>query len=249
MSFATGIASASASARCWTRPSPPQLTWSSSPPAHTPALYAAALRMTRNERDAEDLVQDALLRAYRFFDTFEAGTNCKAWLFRILTNAFCNRYREREREQEVLNEAESSEANVEQFLAGSPTSGRDAENALLGRMVSADVEKALAAVPPDFRMAVILADLEDFSYKEIAEIMECPAGTVMSRLYRGRKILQGLLHKYAVDQGIIPSSQPAPAVDAGEAGAAAAGDDAQAASSAPVDMAAYRKRRQAGEGP
>src|SRR3954463_239302 len=92
---------------------------------HLQALYSAAVRLTRNERDAEDLVQDAMLRAYRFFDTFEAGTNCKAWLFRILTNAFCNRYREREREAEILTEAESSEANVEQFLAGSAGQGRD----------------------------------------------------------------------------------------------------------------------------
>src|SRR5437588_6193653 len=85
---------------------------------HLPALYAAALRLTRNERDAEDLVQDTVLRAYRFFDGFEAGTNCKAWLFRILTNVFCNRYREREREHEILNDAESSDANVEQFVSG-----------------------------------------------------------------------------------------------------------------------------------
>ena len=164
------------------------------------ALYAAALRMTRNEKDAEDLVQDTLLRAYRFFDTFQAGTNCKAWLFRILTNVFCNNYREREREHVVMTEAESSPANLEQFVGGG-AEGRDVETALLGRMVSADVEKALAAVPSDFRMAVILADLEDFSYKEIAEIMDCPAGTVMSRLFRGRKILQGLLHDYASSRG------------------------------------------------
>jgi RNA polymerase sigma-70 factor (ECF subfamily) len=175
---------------------------------HLSALYAAALRMTRNEKDAEDLVQEALLRAYRFFDTFEAGTNCKAWLFRILTNVFCNQYRDRERENVIMNEAESSSANLEQFLGGASADGRDTETALLGRMVSADVERALAAVPSDFRMAVILADLEDFSYKEIAEIMGCPAGTVMSRLYRGRKILQGLLHDYAVEQGIIQSGNP-----------------------------------------
>src|SRR6185312_8694046 len=172
---------------------------------HLPALYSAAVRMTRNEKDAEDLVQDTLLRAYRFFDTFQAGTNCKAWLFRILTNVFCNNYREREREHVVLTEAESSSANLEQFVGGGPaganTNKHNIKTALLGRMVSADVEKALAAVPPDFRMAVILADLEDFSYKEIAEIMDCPAGTVMSRLFRGRKILQTLLHDYAVEQG------------------------------------------------
>ena len=197
---------------------------------HLPALYAAALRMTRHEKDAEDLVQDTLLRAYRFFDTFEAGTNCKAWLFRILTNVFCNRYREREREHEVMNEAESSPANLEQFLASAAQmgDGRDTEGALLGRMVSADVEKALAAVPSDFRMAVILADLEDFSYKEIAEIMDCPAGTVMSRLFRGRKILQGLLYEYAVEQGIIREARTEGGADA------------------PVDMAAYRRRNEKG---
>lgn len=200
---------------------------------HLPALYAAATRMTRNERDAEDLVQDTMLRAYRFFDTFEAGTNCKAWLFRILTNAFCNRYREREREHQILTEAESSDVNVEQFVGG--VEARDSEGALLGKMVSADVEKALAAVPQDFRMAVILADLEDFSYKEIAEIMNCPAGTVMSRLYRGRKILQGLLHDYAIEQGIIPAGTPS---------SDEAGDDGGKT----VDMAAYRRKREGERG-
>src|SRR3954468_11660875 len=195
---------------------------------HLSALYAAALRMTRNEKDAEDLVQDALLRAYRFFDTFQAGTNCKAWLFRILTNVFCNNYRDREREHVVLTEAESSPANLEQFVGGG-LDGRDTETALLGRMVSADVEKALAAVPADFRMAVILADLEDFSYKEIAEIMECPAGTVMSRLYRGRKLLQQLLYKYAVEQGIIDGSGKHLAPEA-------------EAADKPIDIRAYRKR-------
>src|SRR6478672_11730927 len=124
---------------------------------HLSALYGAALRMTRDPKDAEDLVQEALLRAYRFFDTFEAGTNCKAWLFRILTNLFCNRYREREREQEILDEVEASEANLGQFVGGPP---RDAESALLGRMLSRDVERALEAVPTEFRLAVILADLE-----------------------------------------------------------------------------------------
>jgi RNA polymerase sigma-70 factor (ECF subfamily) len=201
---------------------------------YLPALYAAALRMTRHEKDAEDLVQDALLRAYRFFDTFQAGTNCKAWLFRILTNVFCNRYRERAREHEVLAEAEASPANFEQFLAGAGAEGRDAESALLGHMVSAEVERALAALPSDFRMAVILADLEDFSYKEIAEIMECPTGTVMSRLYRGRKMLQQLLYQYAVDQGIIEA-------DRGNALTAPPPSDADA--NAPVDMAVYRRRK------
>jgi RNA polymerase sigma-70 factor (ECF subfamily) len=217
---------------------------------HLPALYSAALRLTRNERDAEDLVQDAILRAYRFFDTFEAGTNCKAWLFRILTNAFCNRYRDREREREILTEAEGSDTNVEQFVAG-VSGARDVETALLGRLVSEDVERALKEVPEDFRMAVILADLEDFSYKEIAEIMECPAGTVMSRLYRGRKILQRLLYDYAVEQGIVDPARVARDQDQ-EPGARAAASSGSAgrphddAGAAPVDFAAYRRKRHGG---
>ena len=205
---------------------------------HLSALYGAALRMTRDPKDAEDLVQEALLRAYRFFDTFEAGTNCKAWLFRILTNVFCNQYREREREHVVMTEAESSSANLEQFLSGAGA-GRDSETALLGRMVSADVEKALAAVPPDFRLAVVLADLEDFSYKEIAEILDCPVGTVMSRLYRGRKILQGLLYDYAVEQGIIA---------AGEAKEAAKLEAVKSEGSVAqtLDLEAFRRQKRGG---
>lgn len=203
---------------------------------HLSALYSAALRLTRNDRDAEDLVQDTMLRAYRFFDTFEAGTNCKAWLFRILTNVFCNRYREREREREILNEAESSDVNREQFTAGEVPTGSDVESALLGRIVSEDVERALAEVPQDFRLAVILADLEDFSYKEIADIMGCPAGTVMSRLYRGRKILQRLLYDYAVEEGIIAPR----ATGSGPPPAARETTDEAAE---PVDLEAYRRKR------
>jgi RNA polymerase sigma-70 factor (ECF subfamily) len=171
---------------------------------HMRLLYGVALRMARIDGDAEDLVQETVLRAYRFWDTFEAGTNCKAWLLRILTNSFRNRYREREREQEIMGEAEACDAHLGQFQGQSP---RDAESALFGRMLSRDVEKALAALPTEFRLPVILADLEDLSYKEIAEVMECPAGTVMSRLYRGRKMLQKLLYDYAVESGIIRGSQ------------------------------------------
>ncbi|MEP6655387.1 MAG: sigma-70 family RNA polymerase sigma factor [Myxococcales bacterium] len=213
---------------------------------HLSALYSAAMRLTRNERDAEDLVQDAMLRAYRFFDTFQAGTNCKAWLFRILTNVFCNRYREREREREILDEAESSDANVEQFTAGAEA-GRDVERALLGRLVSEDVERALTEVPQDFRLAVILADLEDFSYKEIAEIMECPAGTVMSRLYRGRKMLQRLLYDYAVEQGVIdPARVPR---QPEEEAAPKSSSQPQALPANTVDLDTYRRKRGgAGEG-
>jgi RNA polymerase sigma-70 factor (ECF subfamily) len=187
-----------------------------------------------------------VLRAYRFFDSFEAGTNCKAWLFRILTNVFCNRYREREREQEILGEAESSEANLGQFVGGAP---RDAETALFGRMLSKDVERALAAVPAEFRLAVVLADLEDFSYKEIAEIMECPAGTVMSRLYRGRKILQRLLHDYAVEQGILRQAE-SDARGNGQGhgkGPLLVAQKSESKAEAPVDLEAYRRSKKSSE--
>jgi RNA polymerase sigma-70 factor (ECF subfamily) len=182
---------------------------------HLQALYGVALRMTKSEGDAEDLVQDAILRAYRFWDGFEAGSNCRAWLMRILTNVFRNRYRERAREQEILGEAEVSSANVGQFVGAAP---RDAESALFGRMLSRDVEKALETLPPEFRLPVILADLEDLSYKEIADIMECPAGTVMSRLYRGRKMLQKQLSDYTETQHTEtqqaePASEPSEVVD------------------------------------
>ncbi len=200
---------------------------------HLPALYGAALRLCRNEGDAEDLVQETLLRAYRFFDTFEAGTNCKAWLFRILTNTFRNGYRENEREQEILDEVESSDANLGQFVSAGP---RDTESALLGHMVSKDVEQALASIPAEFRLAVVLADLEDFSYKEIADIMDCPAGTVMSRLFRGRKLLQKLLYGYALEQGIVkPAAAPPPS------GAQSPPTDTV---DAPLDLASYRRARE-----
>jgi RNA polymerase sigma-70 factor (ECF subfamily) len=196
---------------------------------HTRLLYGVALRMARIEGDAEDLVQDTILRAYRFWDTFEAGTNCKAWLLRILTNSFRNRYREREREQEIMDQAESCDAHLGQFQGQSP---RDAESALFGRMLSRDVEKALAALPTEFRLPVILADLEDLSYKEIAEVMECPAGTVMSRLYRGRKMLQKLLYDYAVESGIIRGTQDK--------------DEAARDSADVVDLEGFRKLKQEG---
>jgi RNA polymerase sigma-70 factor (ECF subfamily) len=163
---------------------------------HLQVLYGVALRMTKSAGDAEDLVQDTILRAYRFWDGFEAGSNCRAWLMRIMTNVFRNRYREQSREQEILGEAESSAANLGQFQGRAP---RDAESALFGRMLSRDVEKALESLPPEFRLPVILADLEDLSYKEIADIMECPAGTVMSRLFRGRRMLQKRLSDYAAE--------------------------------------------------
>jgi RNA polymerase sigma-70 factor (ECF subfamily) len=200
---------------------------------HLQALYGVALRMTKSEGDAEDLVQDAMLRAYRFWDGFEVGSNCRAWLMRILTNLFRNRYRERAREQEILGEAETSAANLGQFQGAAP---RDAESALFGRMLSRDVETALATLPPEFRLPVILADLEDLSYKEIADIMECPAGTVMSRLYRGRRMLQKQLSDYAMQ-----------ASQADAAGSAApVAEAADEADSKLVDFDSFRRKKEGG---
>jgi RNA polymerase sigma-70 factor (ECF subfamily) len=163
---------------------------------HLGSLYAVALRLTRNERDAEDLVQDTALRAYRFFHRYEAGSNGRAWLFKILHNTFLTRYRRRSREREVLEQ-----------LAEEPTpvlyeEADDPEKQLLTEFLSEDVRRALDRLPEEFRTAVVLCDLEEFSYKEIAEIMECPVGTVMSRLHRGRRMLQEALRGYAQQHGI-----------------------------------------------
>jgi RNA polymerase sigma-70 factor (ECF subfamily) len=185
---------------------------------HIDSLYATGLRMTRDPRDSEDLVQDTLLAAYRFFDKFEPGTNCRAWLFKILTNTFINKYRKRVREREVrdLVEHEDAPSLMSEDVA---EKSRDPEAAILGALLSDNVKQALDAVPYDYRMAVVLCDLEDFTYKEIAEIMDCPVGTVMSRLHRGRRLLQKALHDYAVEQGIVKSADviPFPRKQEGEA--------------------------------
>jgi RNA polymerase sigma-70 factor (ECF subfamily) len=170
--------------------------------AHLDSLYGAALRYTRDARDAEDLVQDTVLTAYRFFDRFEAGSNCKAWLFKILTNTFINKYRRRVREREVREQLVEDEA-PSLISEQNREASKDPERFLPSNLLSEDVRRALDAVPSDYRMAVVLCDLEDFSYKEIAEIMDCPVGTVMSRLHRGRRLLQRALHDYAVEQGVL----------------------------------------------
>src|SRR5215831_717043 len=171
--------------------------------AHVDALYSAALRLTKNERDAEDLVQDTCMRAYRFFDKFERGTNIKAWLFKILTNTFINRYRRRVKERSVV-EGIDRDAVHERFVSRDATEvAANPEQYFFDRLLSDDVLRAIDGLPIDFRLVVILADLQEFSYKEIAEILECPVGTVMSRLYRGRKLLQKNLMSYAVEQGVL----------------------------------------------
>ena len=169
---------------------------------HLDVLYGVALRYTRDPRDAEDLVQDTILAAFRFFGSFEQGSNCKAWLFKILTNTFINKYRRRVREREVRDQLVDEEA-PSLISEESRAASRDPERFLSAGLLSDDVRTALDAVPSDYRMAVVLCDLEEFSYKEIAEIMDCPVGTVMSRLHRGRRLLQRALHDYAVKEGIV----------------------------------------------
>ena len=180
---------------------------------HLDGLYAAALRLTRNEREADDLVQDGVLRAYRFFDRFERGTNVKAWLFKILTNTFINKYRRKVKEREVVESA-SNEATAPQVVVAPGAAGSiNPEQALFDRLLSDDVLRAIDKLPIDFRLVVILADLQEFAYKEIAEILDCPVGTVMSRLFRGRRLLQKELASYAAEHGY--GAAPETPADAG----------------------------------
>ncbi len=178
--------------------------------AHLDPLYSAALRLTKNERDAEDLVQDTCMRAYRFFDKFERGTNMKAWLFKILTNTFINKYRRKVKERNVT-EGSEREAVHEQFISRDATDfAANPEQYFFDRLLSDDVLRAIDSLPIDFRLVVILADLQEFSYKEIAEVLECPVGTVMSRLFRGRKLLQKNLRDYAQGTGVLSGDNQKP---------------------------------------
>ena len=178
---------------------------------HLDPMYSAALRLTKNERDAEDLVQDTFLRAYRFFDKFERGTNIKAWLFKILTNTFINRYRRRVKERTVVEGSERDTVH-ERFISRDATDyAANPEQYFFDRLLSDDVLGAIDQLPLDFRLVVILADLQEFSYKEIAEILACPVGTVMSRLYRGRKLLQRMLKHYAEERGVLKEDEAAAA--------------------------------------
>ncbi len=176
------------------------------------ALYGAALRLTRNSAEAEDLVQDAYVRAYRFWHTFKSGTSIRAWLFTILRNTFINRYHRANRTRHANADLEAQlPALGAEAAVGHPTSGMPSpEVALSARITRERIMAALESVPEDYRMAVILADLEGLAYKEIAEIMDCPIGTVMSRIFRGRKLLFKLLHDHAVELGLTDAPDLAP---------------------------------------
>jgi RNA polymerase sigma-70 factor, ECF subfamily len=169
---------------------------------YMPEMYAAALRMTRNRADAEDLVQETFLRAYRGFAGFEEGTNLRAWLYRILTNAYINTYRKRQREPVTVSDDELPEWWLYEKLGGEAMEA-SAEARVLESLPDEDVQEALASLPEQFRLAVLLADVEGFSYKEIAEILGVPMGTVMSRLHRGRRALEKRLWDVMKERGLV----------------------------------------------
>ena len=169
-------------------------------------LYGVAMRMTRNPSDAEDLVQETYLTAFAAFDSFSDGTNLKAWLFRILTNTYINIYRKKQRQPFQTGTDDLSDWQLHEAESHTSRGLRSAEVEALDRLADVDVVEALAKLPEDFRMAVYLADVEGFAYKEIAEIMDTPVGTVMSRLHRGRKQWRELLEDYAIERGLIPAA-------------------------------------------
>jgi RNA polymerase sigma-70 factor (ECF subfamily) len=171
---------------------------------YAPQLYSAALRMTRNQADAEDLVQETYLRGYRGFGGFTEGTNLRAWLYRILTNAFINTYRSRQRRPTETDLADVEDMYLYKRLPTLDTlaASRSAEDQLFDMLTDDEVKQALEALPENFRLAVLLADVEGFSYKEIAEMLDIPIGTVMSRLHRGRKAMQKSLFDYAHARGM-----------------------------------------------
>ena len=178
------------------------------------SLYSGALRMTRNPADAQDLLQETMLRAYRAFHRFEPGTNLKAWLFRILTNAYINTYRKKQRQPTSVSQDEVEEFDLYQQLKDhDPDLSVTPETIVLDNLVDSDIIEAIDDLPEQFRLAVVLSDVEGFSYAEMAEIMDVPLGTVMSRLHRGRKVLQKRLWEIARDRGIVkgprPEQQPA----------------------------------------
>jgi RNA polymerase sigma-70 factor (ECF subfamily) len=196
--------------------------------AHMDALYGVACRLTRNPTEAEDLVQDALVKAMRARDQFREGTNLKAWLFRILTNTFINKYRRGGLERNLFDGPDADPLADGWVSANTMRQLRDPEQVALLPIVEGEVRRALESLPTEFRLAVILCDVEEFSYEEIAHIMGCPIGTVMSRLHRGRKLLQRELYNHAVSMGIVKES---------------AAPEQNSVGGQPADLSLYRARK------
>jgi RNA polymerase sigma-70 factor (ECF subfamily) len=177
-----------------------------------PQLYSAAMRMTRNPADAEDLVQETFLKAYRAYHTFEEGTNLKAWLYRILTNTYINKYRKDSRRPSEVDLGAVEDLYLYRNIGSeeSAEAARSTEERVLEGLVESDIKEAVEDLPENFRLPVLLADLAGFSYKEIADILDIPIGTVMSRLHRGRKAMEKSLWDYAVKRGLVPEGAERP---------------------------------------
>lgn len=170
---------------------------------HAGSLFGAALNLTRNPADAEDLVQETFLKAYRSYESFQEGTNLKAWLYRILVNTFINAYRAKQRRPQETQVEEIGDFYLYHKIGNTDDVARSAEEELLNTFTDTEVKKAMEELPEPFRLAVYLADVEGFSYKEIADIMGVPIGTVMSRLHRGRRALHKKLYRYAIERGLL----------------------------------------------
>lgn len=190
-----------------------QSTFADQAMQYAPQLYSAALRMTRNPSDAEDLVQEAFLRGFRSFATFNEGTNLRAWLFRILTNAYINKYRARQRRPSETDLGDVEELYLYRRLGDidAVRANRSAEDQLLDLFTDDEVKQALENLPENFRLPVLLADVEGFAYKEIAEMLDVPIGTVMSRLHRGRKQMHKALYDFAMEHGLLDQRSDDPA--------------------------------------
>ena len=171
-------------------------------------LYGAALRYTKHERDAEDLVQETMLKAFGFFHRFQKNTNCRAWLFKILTNTFINQYRRKSKEREILSQENAGTVETNFFSRDSAEFYQNPERGVSARMMSDEVKEALEALSPEFRAVVVLSDLLGFAYRDVAQVLECPVGTVMSRLFRGRKQMRRALLDLALREGIIKDQTP-----------------------------------------
>jgi len=189
---------------------------------HLDALYGTALKMTGQVAEAEDLVQDTVLRAIRFHRKFEPGTNLKAWLFKMMVNLFINRYRRNRRSREIHEGTERHEMLDRMYPVDQMAATSKPEEYFFEKLFSDDVVEALCSLPHDFKMVVLLVDVNDFSYAQVAEILGIPVGTVMSRLHRGRKLLQGALYDFAVREGYVKPSRE---------------------SQQPSDLASYRERK------